>query len=398
MKPNNIIGLIVIIAAVLPLGLLAQPEKVPGSVVAYSPASSEKYIGSPSLAILPNGDYVASHDFFGPNSNEHVRATSRVYSSSDRGKSWRQVAEIDGAFWSKLFVNKGILYFLGTDKHHGNTLIRKSTDGGKTWTQPIDKNHGLLLEGEYHCAPTPVIEYNGRLWRTMESAFGPIRQWGVRYGAMMLSVPVDADLLDASNWTASKPLLYDPTYLDGHFTGWLEGNAVATKDGKMLDILRVDDKTTLSEKAAIVHISADGKTGTFDKNKDFISFPGGSKKFTIRYDSKSGKYWTLSNYIPEAVKAVNQGKDPASIRNTLALMSSTDLTNWKVNKIALSHPDVAKHAFQYVDWQFSGKDILFLSRTAYEDGQGGAHRGHDANYLTFHTIKNFRKNTREINN
>ena len=50
-------------------------SKVPGIVVAYSPASSGKYIGSPSLAVLPNGDYVASHDFCGPESNEHKRAT-----------------------------------------------------------------------------------------------------------------------------------------------------------------------------------------------------------------------------------------------------------------------------------------------------------------------------------
>ncbi|HCN83187.1 MAG TPA: glycosyl hydrolase, partial [Sphingobacteriaceae bacterium] len=256
MKVFNICNLLLISTIFVSGCLPAQTAKVPGIVVAYSPASSGKYIGSPSIAIMPNGDYVASHDFFGPKSNENVRATSRIYSSSDKGKSWKQVAEIDAAFWSKLFVHKGILYFLGPDKHHGNTLIRKSTDGGKTWTEPTDKTHGLLLEGEYHCAPTPVIEYNGRLWRTMESAYGPVREWGLRYGAMMLSVPVDADLLNASNWTSSQPLLYDPTYLNGHFTGWLEGNAVATKDGKIVDILRVDDKTTLSEKAAIVHISA----------------------------------------------------------------------------------------------------------------------------------------------
>jgi hypothetical protein len=57
----------------------------------------------------------------------------------------------------------------------------------------------------------------------------------------------------------------------------------------------------------------------------------------------------------------------------------------------LQHPDVLKHGFQYVDWLFEGKNIVFLSRTAYDDGMGGAHNNHDANFLTFHRIKKFRK-------
>ncbi|RZM25688.1 MAG: exo-alpha-sialidase [Pedobacter sp.] len=378
----------------LPAALRAQ-DKVPGSVVAYSPASDQKYIGSPSLAVLPNGHFVASHDQFGKGSTEHESAVSRIYTSTNKGKSWSQIAEIKGAFWSKLFVHKGVLYFMGTNKHHGNTLIRKSLDGGRTWTEPTDKTNGLLLAGEYHCAPMPVIEVKGRLWRTMESAYGPIREWGKRYGAMMLSVPLDADLMNADNWTASKPLLFDSTYLSGHFTGWLEGNAVVDPKGGIVDMLRVDDKTTLEEKAAIVHISDDGKTGTFDPATGFIKFPGGSKKFTIRFDPESKRYWTLSNLIPEDVKAANVGKNPASLRNTLVLMSSADLVNWQPHEVILSHPDPVKHAFQYVDWMFEGKNIIFLSRTAFDDEFGGADRGHDANFLTFHRIKNFRKKVKE---
>lgn len=82
-------------------GLTAQEfddSKVPGVVVAYSPASSGKYIGSPSLAILPNGDYVASHDYFGPESNEHVRATSKIYSSSNKGNPGRKLLKLMGHF------------------------------------------------------------------------------------------------------------------------------------------------------------------------------------------------------------------------------------------------------------------------------------------------------------
>lgn len=366
-----------------------QPE-VPGTVIAYQPASTGQYIGSPSIAILPNGDYVASHDYFGPGSSEFVQAKTRIYSSSDKGRVWRMLTEIQGAFWNNLFVHNGALYLLGPDRHHGTVLIRKSVDGGKTWTEPTGTENGLLLKGMYHCAPMPMLVHNGRIWRAMETAHGPILQWGKRYGAMMMSAPVDADLLKASSWTTSNSLLYDSTYLDGNFTGWLEGNAVVTPDGEVVNILRVDDKTTLEEKAAIVRISADGKTATFDPATGFIPFPGGSKKFTIRYDSASGRYWTLANYIPDAMKAQHPKRNASGFRNNLALMSSADLKDWDVHEVILSHPDVLKHGFQYVDWLFEGDTIIFACRTAYDDGVGGAHNNHDANFLTFHRIDSFR--------
>ena len=90
---------------------------VPRVVIDHVPASTSIYIGSPGLAVLPNGDYIASHDEFGPKSTEHVRAVSHVFRSKDRGKSWEKIATINGAFWSNLFVHKKALYLLGTDKH-----------------------------------------------------------------------------------------------------------------------------------------------------------------------------------------------------------------------------------------------------------------------------------------
>jgi hypothetical protein len=367
--------------------LNAQSDKVPGVIVDHIPASTKTYIGSPSICILPNGDYVASHDHFGPGSTEFQQALTSVFRSSDRGKSWKKISEIHGQFWSNLFVHRDALYILGTWKHHGNLIIRRSDDGGISWTEPADGKSGLIREGEYHTAPMPVVIHEGRLWRAVEYAKSNTTVWGIRYSAMVFSIPVESDLLDADNWTATNFLSYDTTYLDGKFRGWLEGNAVVTPEGNIVDFLRIATTEKGRDMAAIVNISNDGLTASFDPSTGFIDFIGGARKFSIRYDEKSKLYWTISNMVAEGLNDMDAG----SVRNTLVLKSSSDLRNWKVNKVLLYHPDVKKHGFQYVDWQFDGRDIIFLSRTAYDDESGGANNYHDANYLTFHRIKNFRK-------
>jgi hypothetical protein len=362
--------------------------RVPGVVIDYVPASTGTYIGSPSIAILPNGDYVASHDHFGPKSKEHECALTAVFRSADRGKTWKKVSEIHGAFWSSLFVHRGALYLLGPDRHHGNILIRRSTDGGDTWTTPTNATNGVLRDnGEYHCAPMPVIEHAGRLWRAFEWRHPPVA-WGINYRAGMLSAPVEADLLNASSWTLAEPLPSDRAWNGGDMGAWLEGNAVVAPDGGLVDILRVQTKS-VDEKAAIVRVGADGKTMSFDPATGFVNFPGGAKKFAIRFDPQGKLYWSLANIIPERHRAGN----PGSTRNTLALTCSPDLVKWTVRCRVLYHPDTTVHGFQYVDWQFDGDDIIAACRTAYDDGRGGAHNFHDANYLTFHRLANFRRLT-----
>ncbi len=247
-------------------------------------------------------------------------------------------------------------------------MIRRSSDGGVTWTSPTNSTTGLLRgDGEYHCAPMPVIEHAGRLWRAMERRDPPIA-WGINYRAGMLSVPVDADLLNAANWTCSNFLPSDRAWNGGDMGAWLEGNAVVTPAGELVDVLRVQTKSP-DEKAALVRISEDGKTASFDPATGFIKFPGGAKKFTIRFDPQTKRYWTLACVVLDRHRADN----PGSIRNTLALTSSSDLVNWTVRCILLHHPDVARHGFQYVDWLFDGEDIIAACRTAFDDGLGGAH-------------------------
>ncbi len=356
----------------------------PGTVISHMPASAGRYVGSPAIAVLPDGTYAASHDEFGPESQYYTNAYTRVFNSHDHGETWTQVTRFEGALWSSLFVHAGALYLMGTHKEYGAVLIRRSMDSGKTWTETRDAVSGILAPGEYHTAPVPVIEFNGRLWRGFEDANAP-GGWGERYRSLMMSAPVDADLLRADSWTMSRPLCRDTTWLDGTFRGWLEGNAVVSPQGELVNVLRVDYKPG-PELAAMVHISADGKEASFDHTRDLRPFPGGSKKFTIRWDPVAKTYWALSNPVLAPHKELN----PTSVRNALALISSPDLTTWEIRCIVLYHPDAERHAFQYVDWLFDGDDLIAVSRTASDDGLGGAPRGHDANFMTFHRIRDFR--------
>lgn len=339
----------------------------PGIVVDYFPASSRSYIGSPSLVILPNGDYLASHDLFGPGSTND---RTRLFVSHDKGRSWAHQADIGGQYWSSLFVNGGQVYLMGTSREFGDIVIRRSDDGGKTWTTPADAKTGRLAAGgRYHCAPVPVIVHNGRLWRAMEQLAPGVP--GRHFLASILSAPLDADLLRATSWAISSRMDF---HADWPGDNWLEGNAVQTPQNTLVDILRVG--LAYGDRAAIVHVSEDGATATFEPATDLIDFPGGGTKFTIRYDPVSRRYWSL----------VNPQKDPPGERNRLALTSSADLRHWKIEAIILQDPDRAFVAFQYVDWQFEGSDIVAVSRTAFN----GAHSYHDANYLTFHRIPHFR--------
>lgn len=358
---------------------------VPGVVISKSPDFATTYPSSPSVAILPDGTYAASHNWAG---NTDLNRTTVIFTSPDKGRTWSEIARFPFV-WANLFVHDGNLYLLGILKPaHGSKeswshyAIRRSTDGGRTWTHPTDTKSGLLrTDARYHTAPCAHVIHNGRIWRAVETimpkeqvrAMG-IRntRWGHFFRAHMTSAPVDSDLLDASNWTVSEPFDYDFGQWTGN--GFLEGNAAVTPDGRVANILRCASEGR--DKAIILDCSPDGKKLISRGKASQIGFPGGAVKFTIRHDGKSGLYWSLAT----------RQQDPMAGRNHLVLTASRDLIHWEQRTVLLRHRDWKYHAFQYVDWVIDGDDIIYVSRTAWDH----AHSAHDANHMTFHRAPGFR--------
>ena len=355
----------------------------PGVVISHSPAVTRQYIGSPSLAILPGGEYVASHDIFGPGSGQN---TTHIFTSSDRGQTWKGRARLEGQFWSNLFTHHGDLYLMGTACEYGNVTLRKSSDGGRSWSQPRDGHSGLLRAGRYHCAPTPVVAHDGRLWRAMEYYDGPT--WGA-FGAFVMSAPEDADLLEAANWQSSNSIRPAPDWLDGRVGAILEGNIVITPEGGLINLLRVHHPDW-QERAALMSLRPAEMTLAFDPLTGFISLPGGSKKFTIRRDAPSGRYWALLTPAPPDAPPLARLR-PDQVRNRLVLASSANLQDWRIHQTIMEHPDVEKVGFQYADWLIDGEDLIAVVRVAYPEADGQpAPNAHDANWLIFYRIEGFR--------
>lgn len=364
----------------------------------YQDPRTKTYLGSPSLVRLPNGDLIASHDYFGPGcpkNHEGEEHLLSIYLSHDDGKCWHNVTHVANAYWSSLFLHRGTLYLLGVSQRYGSIVIRRSDDGGYTWTHPVDERSGLLFRGgpfrqspNYHAAPVPVIEQNGRLYRAFEDCTPDV--WGAGFQALVISAAADADLLDAANWTMSNKLPYDPAWTPTTWgqvenPGWLEGNMVTTPTSELWNILRFNSKP-LVDKVAIVKVYDEGQRISFDPTTGFIDFPGGMTKFTIRRDAATGLYLTLSNN--------NTDPTNARQRNILSLYKSADLMHWKhVQTLIEDDSDLAHQVsidtvgFQYVDWIFDGEDLLYLVRTAYD----GAHNYHDSNRITSHRLTNYQQ-------
>jgi hypothetical protein len=348
---------------------------VPGVVIDHLPKATGNYLGSPSIVILPDGKYITSHDIFGKGPTpQHTH----VFESGDRGKSWQKVAELDSLWWATLFVNKGAVYLFGTTKEYGRMSIRRSADGGHTWSS-VDDGY-LSTEQGFHCASVPVQVFKGRIWKGMERNV-PATSWG-NFQSFVASAPVDANLLDPKSWSFTQRLKYDrENWKPGN--AWLEGNVVMTPKGEIWNILRVNNLE--DDQAVMYRVSNDGQTADSTMVK-FIKLPGATKKFNIRFDPKSKQYYSFTNYALPKHRVYKRER----ARNAQVMLSSPDLETWSIRGIVLYHPDVEKHGFQYLDWQFDGKDIVIASRTAFDDGMGGADNQHNSNFLTFHRLKNFR--------
>jgi hypothetical protein len=351
---------------------------VPGVIVHRVPVPSPLqrlfgravYTASPSIVVLPGGDYLIASNIFGSGSGADVSGTTFLHRSSDRGATWEDVAILKDMKRGSLFVHNGTLYILGYTAAPGSIVIRASKDDGETWTVPADAETGLLREGRFGGTPCNPVVHAGRIW---------VAQGGRR----LMSAPVDSDLLKAASWTLSRPAKIGSGPL-GPGQVVTEAQVVASPRTGVVLMPKV------RRKPYAVLIRAGGRPAEIHDpaDEDWVQFPGGEKKFFVTYDSVSETFYALSN--PVMPEDADKGWPPELVRNTAALMSSKDLRTWRTERIFLKSPNVDYEAFQYLNADIDGEDLVIASRTAFDVGGRRPPRGHDSNLITFHRIADFR--------
>ncbi len=340
-------------------------------------AFSGRYLCSPSLVRHPDGFLLASMDLFAGN---HPQNLTLIFRSDDDGATWHYVSELMPCFWGKMFIHKGELYMLSCSTEYGDLLIGKSTDGGKTFSAPVTLLRGSNAKNGntgVHKNPQNIMYYGGRIYETLEWGTWANRVFG--HAAMVMSCDENDDLLIPENWSFTEPRPF------AHFTEELnalplhamtiEGTLVTDREGKLLNVMRFGKYGT----ALVYRVDAENHEAPLSFER-CMEFPANYSKFMIKYDAISDAYYSVATRV----------YDPAHVsdRNLLSLLRSEDLVHWTVvcDLMDFRSEDREKVGFQYVDFEFEGEDIIYLCRTAINNAKSF----HDANYSTFHKIKNFR--------
>lgn len=358
---------------------------VPGIVVNYLHPEDKTYafsghsLCSPSMVRLPSGDLITGMDVF-EGEYGHSKLTL-LFKSKDNGKTWRYVTDIYPSFWPKLFMHRGKLYLFSGSQDYGDMLIGRSDDEGETWTVPTHIITGCgPAEMGPHKGPMPIIEHNHRLYTAID--YGCWRH--MQHSNGLLSIDVDADLLDASQWSFTPFTRYDPTWENaplGSCPGCIEGNAVVSPEGVISNYLRIDHSGCVPQFGKAVVLKGDNNDPEAPLQLDrIVDCPlGSNSKFQLYQDPVTKKYIMIGT---------EQDVDKPN-RTVLSMAISEDFYTWRVVKRILDYrtADPEHVAFQYPDWIFDGDDILLLVRVAF----GRSFNYHDANYQCFYRIENFRQ-------
>jgi hypothetical protein len=173
---------------------------------------------------------------------------------------------------------------IGNRRGSRDICIARSPDGGDTWSEMV-----TLFEGRYHCAPTPVVQKDGFVYRAFETCVGIRTEWK----SLVVAGDVSKDLLDPASWRMSNQVSFPgvPAVLTQHryapsaadkvpHDSFLEGNVVNVRGELRVMLRTIIDGHTTAGLASVCRLDDDGREMDY-RFVQFYRMPGAGCKSAL---------------------------------------------------------------------------------------------------------------------
>lgn len=375
----------------------AQPLAQDYTVVFHNP-DPEYYVEGCGLTKLDDGTLLAAVPVVPREQwSEERRAEHSVVHilrSTDAGKTWRAASDLP-YYSAAPWVERGVLFLFANKAGIGKArnadlLLLRSIDGGRTWSEPV-----TLFKGYYWNCDTGMVHRDHRIyWAVDDMSFGMNR------GPRLVAGDLSTDPMAPENWRISEAVrfpgapeaLWDPKNAQQP-SQYLEPNVVEV-NGKLRVLAAVKIKRpTVANLCALLDAEDDGRKLDLKFNR-YSAMPGGQLKFCVFHDDVSKLFWATANLVtdPEdsmgwqaAAKEHGKYKAPASDRRFLMLLYSADGLDW-FQAGCVAQAKKISQSFMYARPIIDGDDLAIIARSSVN-----APNQHDADYASFHRVKNFRK-------
>lgn len=366
------------------------------TVVFHNP-DPESYVEGPGLVRMDDGALVAvvpvvpREEWSRERRLQH--SVVHLLRSEDGGRMWQPQSDLP--YYSAVpWVHDGKLYLFANKPGAGNArnadlLLLRSTDKGKTWSEPV-----TLGKGNYWNCHTGMVQREERLyWAIDDLSLGKYR------GPRLVAGDLSRDPMDPSAWRISEPvkfpgtpeLMYNPKFAELP-NQYLEPNVIDVR-GQLRVLMAVKIKRpTVTGICGVLDAADDGEKLSLSFSH-YHGMPGGNLKFCVIADPTSKLFWATANQPvdsenvygwAEAAEASGHYKANTFDRRLLMLQYSVDALNWFPAGCVAQAPKLSQ-SFMYARPVIDGEDLAIIARSSVN-----APNQHDADFATFHRVKNFR--------
>lgn len=201
------------------------------------------YIMNAATALMPNGDLITIGDVTTVNNGKiYLRR------STDGGRTWSAAQlmyddpndySTDG-FGFLLDGNKVMMFSHVSAKPERTTYMFVSTDNGITWETPVDIGHDILIDDMNYCDGILAPFYDGAEGDGVDYVVGT-HGWWHKDGGEYLAVSVIYSTDCGATWQSSEDIITGGLQFDNSENGASEPSIVALEDGTLLMLLRAQN-------------------------------------------------------------------------------------------------------------------------------------------------------------